>query len=139
MLNHQLTANTIFANDVAAHASKWGAALSGGGGGRERKGSEEDGSDRRNKFHGRRGVDNFEVGWDILQSMQPSSFISSSGSVCSSDLLVNMTVFHASNRINASWWGLYSIRFKLKDVEFINGKYLPIYLHLDELNECGPI
>jgi len=41
--------------------------------GRERKG-EEDGSDRRDEFHGRRGVVDFEVGWGILQPRQ-SSFL----------------------------------------------------------------
>ena len=73
MLNHQLTAS-ISCNVVAAHKF----ALSSS---HKRKG-EEDGSDRRNEFHGRRCVDDFEVGWGILQSMQ-SSFYTSGGSVCS--------------------------------------------------------
>jgi hypothetical protein len=53
MLNHQLTASIIF-NKVAAAPSL---ALSSGN---ERKG-EKDGSDCRNEFHSRRGVDDFKV------------------------------------------------------------------------------
>jgi hypothetical protein len=66
MLNHQLTASTSFKTEAARSL-----ALSSGN---ERKG-EEDGSDRRNEFHSRRGVDDFEVssGGCILQSVQSSS------------------------------------------------------------------
>jgi len=65
MLNHQLTASkwTVVSlyKSVAAHGLTWALALLTLSG-RERKG-EEDGSDRRDEFHGRRGVVDFKVGW----------------------------------------------------------------------------
>ena len=76
MLDHQLTGNTSFLKGAAARSL----AISSGN---ERKGEEGD-SDRRNEFHSRRGVDDFEVsswGYSAVDAVLVFIPLGSGGSV----------------------------------------------------------